>query len=115
MRKRLAILCFFCMAFSLQLSAQISRAGATHFSSLFKHHSLLYFSHNPGITQTQPIQRSFASGQQVYSKKIKPPSINDMPFFCALECRLRGQTGLWIKFRTGDDASYEKLIRSVRK
>lgn len=115
MRKHLITLWLFNMTFSLQTKAQNNFNNTVHFSSLFKAHSLLSFSHNPSITQTQPSISSLHFPQQVYSAEIKPPSISDLPFFCAMECRLRGRTGLWIKFRTGDDASYERLIRSTGK
>jgi hypothetical protein len=37
-------------------------------------------------------------------------SIKDLPFFCALECKIRKQANIWVKFRAGDDASYMKMI-----
>ena len=37
-------------------------------------------------------------------------SIDDLPFFCAMECKVRKHTNIWIKLRAGDDASYMKMI-----
>ncbi len=46
---------------------------------------------------------------------IKSGSINDLPFFCAMECRVRKHTNIWIKLRTGNDESYMKMISSGSK
>ncbi len=115
-KQLLYILCLFCFVFSLNSIAQNNFNTTAQSSSLFNSHSLLSFSHNPNITQAQPSPGSLPLLKHAYGADvITSGSINEMPFFCALECRLRGRTGLWIKFRTGDDASYEKLIRSGRK
>ena len=42
--------------------------------------------------------------------KFSSGSIKDLPFFCALECKIRNQANIWVKFRAGDDASYMKMI-----
>ncbi|MES2761555.1 MAG: hypothetical protein V4677_05090 [Bacteroidota bacterium] len=41
-------------------------------------------------------------------------SINDLPFFCAMECKVRKHTNIWIKLRAGDDASYMKMIKGIK-
>ena len=46
---------------------------------------------------------------------IKSGSINDLPFFCAMECRVRKHTNIWIKLRTGNDDSYMKMISQGQK
>jgi hypothetical protein len=110
------ILCLFCLVFSLKSEAQNRSISAANSSPLFKHHSLLSFSHNLSLTQTQPAPGSLPLLKHAYGADVIPSgSINDMPFFCAMECRLRERTRFWIKFRTGDDASYEKLIHSGEK
>ncbi|MBI3518469.1 MAG: hypothetical protein HY062_03815 [Bacteroidetes bacterium] len=48
----------------------------------------------------------------LHMNSVPVTSINDLPFFCAMECKIRNRTNIWIKFRTGDDASYMKMIRS---
>lgn len=48
-------------------------------------------------------------------KTIASGSINDLPFFCAMECKVRKRTNIWIKLRTGDDESYMKLIQSASR
>ncbi len=48
-------------------------------------------------------------------KPISPASINDLPFFCAMECKVRKHTNIWIKLRAGDDESYMKLIQSASR
>ena len=50
----------------------------------------------------------YFSGKQLPA--ITSGSINDLPFFCAMECKVRKRTNIWIKLRAGDDASYMKLI-----
>jgi hypothetical protein len=45
---------------------------------------------------------------------ISSGSINDLPFFCAMECRVRKHTNIWIKLRAGDDASYMKMIEPTK-
>jgi len=50
--------------------------------------------------------------QQMKPALIKPISINDMPFFCAMECKVRKKANIWVKLRAGDDASYMKMINS---
>ena len=37
------------------------------------------------------------------------------PFFCALECKNQQRFNIWIKFRAGTDADYEKSIRTYRQ
>ena len=48
-------------------------------------------------------------------KTISSGSINDLPFFCAMECKVRKRTNIWIKLRAGDDESYMKLIQSASR
>lgn len=48
-------------------------------------------------------------------KTIDSGFINDLPFFCAMECKVRKRTNIWIKLRTGDDESYMKLIKSASR
>jgi hypothetical protein len=45
---------------------------------------------------------------------ISPGSIKDLPFFCAMECKVRKHTNVWIKLRAGDDASYMKMITPTK-
>jgi len=45
---------------------------------------------------------------------IASGSINDLPFFCAMECKVRKHTNIWIKLRAGDDASYMKMINGTK-
>jgi hypothetical protein len=49
------------------------------------------------------------------SLTINSGSINDLPFFCAMECKVRKHTNIWIKLRAGDDASYMRMIKSTSK
>lgn len=115
MRKQLFYILFF-FVFSLNSKAQNVLMPSVNSSTLFHHHSLLCFSPNLNLTQTQPTPGSLPLLKHAYGANvITSGSINDMPFFCAMECRLRERTRLWIKFRTGDDASYEKLIHSGEK
>jgi hypothetical protein len=115
MRKQVIYILFF-FVFSLSSNAQNKVQGATLSSSLLKHHALLCFSPNLNLTQTQAAPGSPPLLKHAYGAHVIPSgSIKDMPFFCAMECRLRERTRLWIKFRTGDDASYEKLIHSGGK
>lgn len=46
--------------------------------------------------------------------QISSSSINDLPFFCAMECKVRKHTNIWIKLRAGDDASYMKMIGATK-
>ena len=52
---------------------------------------------------------------QELPKTISSGSINDLPFFCAMECKVRKRTNIWIKLRAGDDESYMKLIQSASR
>jgi len=45
---------------------------------------------------------------------IKPGSVNEMPFFCAMECKVRNYTNIWIKLRAGNDDSYMKMIKPAK-
>lgn len=45
---------------------------------------------------------------------ISSGSIKDLPFFCAMECNLRKRTNIGIKLRAGDDASYMKMINTLK-
>lgn len=114
MRKQVTYILFY-FVFSLNSNAQNIAMHVAPASDMFKHIAPLSFSHNLSLIQTQPAQGSILLQQAVKLPEIKSGSIHDMPFFCAMECRLRGRTGLWIKLRTGDDASYEKLIHSAGK
>lgn len=114
MRKRLFYILPF-LVFSPDSNAQNSARNVAPAADVFKHITPLYFFHNLNLTKMQPTAGSSSMIQHARLSKISSGSINDMPFFCAMECRLREHTRLWIKFRTGDDASYEKLIRSGKK
>ena len=46
---------------------------------------------------------------------ISSGSINDLPFFCAIECKVHKHTNIWIKLRAGDDASYMKMIKERKE
>ena len=45
---------------------------------------------------------------------ISSGSIKDLPFFCAMECKVRKHTNIWIKLRAGDDASYMRMITTSK-
>ena len=83
--------------------------------SLFSSHHLLSFSYNNPL----PVHLSMIVSHDPISKKqilaFSYVSINDLPFFCAMECKVRKRTNIWIKLRAGDDASYMRMINSLSK
>lgn len=56
-----------------------------------------------------------ANNLSMQPKRIEASAINDLPFFCAMECRIRKHTNIWIKLRAGNDDSYMKMIHSATK
>lgn len=82
---------------------------------IFKHLTFLYFSDNLNLTHQKTVTVNLSSSQTLPFPHFNPGSVKDLPFFCALEYRMHQQTNLWIKFRTGNDESYMKMIRSTEK
>ncbi len=80
-------------------------------STILQSHHQLYFNHLYNIIESNKI--TFIANVIITQKQIPTiasGSINDLPFFCALECKVRKRTNIWIKLRAGDDASYMKMI-----
>lgn len=75
----------------------------------FKSHPLFFVSHTSALTANEFIMYRTPILQkklpQIYSS-----SVNDLPFFCAMECKVRQHTNIWIKLRAGNDDSYIKMI-----
>jgi hypothetical protein len=86
-------------------------------SNIFQAHHALSFNHNGfnvfDNANTMMMFNHTALREQ--PKTISSSSINDLPFFCAMECKVRKHTNIWIKLRTGDDESYMKLIKSASR
>jgi hypothetical protein len=97
--------------------AQLKNHFLNKQSSLFQtHHSLSF--NCKGIEAIENINTMMMSNHiplQALPKTISSGSINDLPFFCAMECKVRKCTNIWIKLRTGDDESYMKLIQSASR
>lgn len=97
--------------------AQLKNHLLNEQSHIFQTHHLLYFNFK-GIDTPDNINTvmlSYQSALQQQPKTIYSGSINDLPFFCAMECKVRKHTNIWIKLRTGDDESYMKLIKSASR
>ena len=80
----------------------------------FQAHHLLYFGYSNSSSSNELMMH-----QNNTMPKQLPPissgSINDLPFFCAMECKVRKHTYIWIKLRAGDDASYMRMINSTSR
>ena len=86
-------------------------------SSIFQSHHALSFNYC-GVNvldNTHIIMMSNHRTLQEQPKTISSGSINDLPFFCAMECIVRKRTNIWIKLRAGDDESYMRLIKSASR
>ena len=81
----------------------------------FPSHHLLYFSYTKPLSVNQSIELPYNYSLLNQPSKISSGSINDLPFFCALECKVRKHTNIWIKLRAGDDASYMRMITPSSK
>lgn len=114
MRKFLTyIIILFCIGITHRLSAQ--KKNSAFNPDLFKHVTFLYFSGNLNLTDKRAVTLHLSPAQNLPVLYLKPGSVKDLPFFCALEFRVHQQTNLWIKLRAGDDESYMKMIRSREK
>ncbi|MES2513913.1 MAG: hypothetical protein V4580_07195 [Bacteroidota bacterium] len=78
--------------------------------NLFPSHHLLSFNYNNPSQVNQRMILLQPYNLQKQLPAISSGSINDLPFFCAMECRVRKHTNIWIKLRAGDDTSYMKMI-----
>lgn len=58
---------------------------------------------------SSPHHQSFYMAPQK-TLTIKSDMLVGLPFFCAMECKVRKHTNIWLKLRAGDDASYMKMI-----
>ena len=86
-------------------------------SSIFQPHHALSFNYC-GINAADNIHTMMMFNHIYLKEQLKPissGSINDLPFFCAMECRVRKRTNIWIKLRAGDDESYMRLINSASR
>jgi hypothetical protein len=83
-------------------------------SSIYKTHQPLQFHYyyRPSSSQSLVMVEHDNNNNPLHS--ITSGSIKDLPFFCALECKVRKHTNIWIKLRTGDDASYMKMIGATK-
>ncbi|MES2130760.1 MAG: hypothetical protein V4506_00335 [Bacteroidota bacterium] len=85
-------------------------------SPVFKVNKLLLFSNTFFLDNVnKPIVQTTGNAVSMQPKRIESASVNDLPFFCAMECRIRKHTNIWIKFRAGNDDSYMKMIHSATK
>ena len=103
------------ISFSLLVKAQLNNRLLNIPSTVFQEHHALSFNYL-GVNAsnvTNTIIFSNPISMQEPPKPIFYGSINDLPFFCAMECRVRKHTNIWIKLRTGNDESYMKLINSA--
>ncbi len=93
--------------------AQLKNPLLNKQSSIFQTHHALFFNFK-GIDVSKNLNMMTMSNHIVIRepKTISSGSINDLPFFCAVECKVRKRTNIWIKLRAGDDESYMKLIQS---
>jgi hypothetical protein len=81
--------------------------------TLFPARCLLFFNANHATTLNQSMMLSQHNSFQKVVPAISSGSIKDLPFFCAMECKLRQHTNIWIKLRAGDDASYMRMIKDA--
>ncbi len=97
--------------------AQLKNDFLNQQPSIFQVHHVLSFNCK-GIdvyNHTNTMLMPYHALLQNQPKIITSQSINDLPFFCAMECKVRKRTNIWIKLRTGDDESYMKLIKSASR
>jgi len=86
-------------------------------SNIFQTHHAFSFNFK-GINLPDNINNAIMSNHatlQVLPKSIASSFIKDLPFFCAMECKVHKLTNIWIKLRAGDDESYMKLIKSASR
>ena len=97
--------------------AQLRNHFLNEQSSIFQtHHSLSFnFKVIDSPDNINTVMSSYQAALQQQPKTIYSGSINDLPFFCAMEYKVRKRTNIWIKLRTGDDESYMKLIKSASR
>ena len=88
----------------------LSKAQSGNSSSIYITQTPLYFHYVHQPANTQSIALSITNQNTKQLPAISSGSISDLPFFCALECKVRKHTNIWIKLRAGDDASYMKMI-----
>lgn len=85
-------------------------------SPVFKVNKLLLFPNAFFMDNvTKPIAQTAGNAISMQPKRIESASVNELPFFCAMECRIRKHTNIWIKLRAGNDDSYMKMIHSSTK
>jgi hypothetical protein len=82
--------------------------------TLFPARRLLFFNANYTGALNQSMKLSKQNSFQKTLPAISSGSIKDLPFFCAMECKVRQHTNIWIKLRAGDDASYMKMITTSK-
>jgi hypothetical protein len=81
-------------------------------SPILKPGKLLFFTNNIYLQDpTFGMMRVDDSSVNSALKPIDASTTKELPFFCAMECRVRKHTKLWIKVRTGNDDSYMKMIK----
>jgi len=81
----------------------------------FQAYQLLFFRKSSFEPANQSVILSQNKILQKQISVISSGSINDLPFFCAIECKVRKRTNIWIKIRAGDDATYMKMIEVANK
>lgn len=93
----------------------LTKAQIANTSSVFKTQAPLYFHyyHHTGTYQPIVMTENHFSNKQLPT--IPSGSINDLPFFCAMEYKVHKYTNIWIKLRAGDDESYRKMIKPDSK
>ena len=102
---------------SFIVKAQLRNHCLNPQSSIFQAHHALSFNYNR-VNESENISIMMMSNHPTLQEQPKPissASINDLPFFCAMECKVRKHTNIWIKLRAGDDESYMKLIQSAAR
>ncbi len=82
--------------------------------ALFPTRRLLFFNTNDVGALNQSMKLSQHNSFQKTLPTISSGSIKDLPFFCAMECKVRQHTNIWIKLRAGDDESYRKMITTSK-
>ena len=82
--------------------------------SLFPARRLLFFNANDAAPPHPSMKLIDNNRFQKPLPTISSGSIKDLPFFCAMECKVRQHTNIWIKLRAGDDESYRKMITTSK-
>ena len=91
----------------------LAKAQTGEISSIYKTQAPLNFHYHASTTRPIVMNENHFSNKQLPT--ISSGSINDLPIFCAMECKVSKYTNIWIKLRAGDDESYRKMIKPNSK